>query len=134
MRGTKLSAEQAKFLQGRHFAMLATLNGNGTPQLTTVWYMLDHGRLIINTKRGRQKFVNMTRDRRVALLIDADYQYLTVSGTAREATERDPYKDIESLAIRYNGEAKGRRQARQQFSKEPRVSFEIVPARVLSGL
>ena len=117
-----------------HFAMLATLNRDGTPQLTTVWYMLDRGRLIVNTKRGRQKFLNMGRDQRVALLVDGDYSYLSVTGKAREATERNPLKDIETLAVRYQGERQGRRAARQQFWKEPRVSYEIVPDRVLSGL
>ena len=131
---TKLTRRQEEFLKGLHFAKLATLNKDGSPQLTPIWYMLDRGRLIINTARGRQKFVNMKRDDRVALLIDNGYSYLSVAGRAREATERDANKDIESLAIRYHGEKRGRKAAREQYWKQPRVSFEIVPERVISGL
>ena len=96
--------------------------------------MFEGGRLIINTARGRQKYVNVLRDRRVSLLIDDGYRYVSVSGTAREATERDANRDIETLAIMYTGEEKGRKSAREQFWKQERVSFEIVPARVVSSL
>jgi PPOX class probable F420-dependent enzyme len=130
----KFEKKVEDFLKGTHFAKLATLNKDGSPQLTPVWYMYENGKLIFNTSRDRRKFFNMKRDDRVAFLIDEGYPYVAIWGTAREAKERDPYKDIETLAIAYHGEEKGRKSAREIYHKQKRVSFEIVPRRVVSGL
>ncbi|MDV3292858.1 MAG: PPOX class F420-dependent oxidoreductase [Nitrososphaerales archaeon] len=123
-----------EFLKGVHFAKLATLNKSGSPQLTPVWYMYDDGKLIVNTAAGRVKHGNILRDPRVALLIDEGYKYVTISGRARVAKERDGHKDIETLAIMYTGEERGRKAARERYSKEERVSIEIIPRRVFSDL
>jgi PPOX class probable F420-dependent enzyme len=106
---------------------------DGSPQVTPVWYMLDHGKVIVNTTKGRVKYYNIRRDDRVCLLIDNGYSYVILFGKARIAEERDGKKDIESLAIRYHGE-KGRRSARSIYWKQPRISLEIIPDRVVSGL
>ena len=37
----ELSEKARAFLQERRFAVLATINKNGSPQLTTMWYLLD---------------------------------------------------------------------------------------------
>ncbi len=122
------------FLKGVHFAKLATLMRDGSPQVTPVWYMLEGGKLIVNTTTDRTKFRNVRRDPRVSLLVDDGYSYVTVFGAARVATERDPKKDIEALAIRYRGEEEGRKAARERYWKMDRVSLEIVPRKVVSGL
>lgn len=116
------------------FAKLTTLMKDGSPHTTPIWYMYDGGQLIVNTTRERQKFKNIQRDDRVALLIDDGYSYVLFRGRARVADERDAKKDIESLAVRYQGEEKGRKAARVQFWKQERVSLEIVPEKVVSGL
>ena len=122
------------FLKGVHFAKLATLNKSGSPQVTPVWYMYDDGKLIINTTADRVKYRNILRDQRVALLVDEEYKYVTISGRARVAEERDAHKDIETLAIMYTGEERGKKSAREIFSKQERVSIEIIPRRVFSDL
>ena len=120
------------FLDGVHFAKLATLMKSGGPQVTPVWYMMDQGKLIVNTTTDRTKFRNVKRDPRVCLLIDNGYSYVAVFGDARVASERDPMKDIEALAIRYRGEEEGRRAARERYWKMDRISIEVVPRRVVS--
>lgn len=130
----KFDKKTEDFLKGSHFAKLATLNRDGSPQLTPIWYMYDNGKLIINTTRDRQKFLNMKRDDRVAFLIDEGYRYVAIRGRAREAKERDPNGDIEELAISYTGEAKGRKSAREVYWKQRRVSFEIIPKHAFSDL
>ncbi|MDV3278574.1 MAG: PPOX class F420-dependent oxidoreductase [Nitrososphaerales archaeon] len=130
----KFDKKAGDFLKGTHFAKLATPNKNGSPQLTPVRYKYDNGKLIINTTRDRQKFLNMKRDDRVAFFIDEGYRYVATRGRAREAKERDPNEDIEALAVAYTGEEKGRESARDVYWKQQRVSFEIAPLRVFSGL
>ena len=49
-----LSEIARAFLQELRFAVLATINQDGTPQLTTMWYLLDvDDTILMNTKVGR---------------------------------------------------------------------------------
>ena len=43
------------FLEDRHLAVIATINPDGTPQQTAVWYVLDGDELLMNTVQGRIK-------------------------------------------------------------------------------
>jgi PPOX class probable F420-dependent enzyme len=134
MTGKKLTPKALEFLDGRHFGKLGTVMKDGSPHVTPIWYMLDGGKLIVNTTRGRVKYFNVKRDDRVCLLVDDGYPYLIIFGRARIAEERDGKKDIETLAIRYQGEERGKKAARSIYWKQPRVSFEIMPERIVSGL
>jgi PPOX class probable F420-dependent enzyme len=46
---------------------MATLNPDGSPQLTPVWAGLEDGQIAINTSVGRVKEENLRRDPRVSL-------------------------------------------------------------------
>lgn len=130
----KLGPKVEEFLKGTHFGKLATLMPDGRPQLTPIWYMLEDGKIIVNTTPDRVKYKNVLRDPRVCFLVDDGYPYVAIFGKARVAKERDSQKDIEALAVRYHGEEKGKRQAREYFSKQERVSLEILPERVVVDL
>ena len=122
------------FLNEVHFARLATVKKNGAPHLTPIWYMYEDGKLLVNTTPSRVKYRNIEREPRVSLLVDDAYSYLIVEGRARVAKERDAKRDIETLAIRYHGEDKGRKSAREIYWKMPRVSLEIMPERIIAQL
>jgi PPOX class probable F420-dependent enzyme len=128
---SRLDPKAEAFLKGVHFAKLATTMKDGSPQVTPVWYMIEDGRVIVNTTPARVKYRNILRDPRVALLVDDGYTYVMLRGRARIATERDGKRDIEALAIRYTGEEAGRRSARERYWKQPRASIEIIPERVV---
>ena len=134
MPGKKLTPKTLEFLEGRHFGKLGTVMKDGSPHVTPIWYMVDDGKLIVNTTNTRVKYFNIRRDRRVCLLVDDGYPYVIIFGKGRIAKERDGKEDIESLAIRYQGEERGKKSARAVYWKQPRVSIEIVPERVVSGL
>ncbi len=127
-------AEAEAFLEGKHFGKLATVRKGGSPHVTPIWYMYEDGRLIVNTTTDRVKYRNIRRDPRVSFLVDDGYPYVMVEGKARIATERDPKKDIEALAIRYRGEEAGRKSARDRYWKMDRVSIEIIPERIIQEL
>jgi PPOX class probable F420-dependent enzyme len=129
-----IDSKAEEFLKGKHFGKFATLRKDGSPHVTPIWYMYEGGKLIVNTTTERVKFKNVKRDPRVALLVDDGYPYVMVEGRARIAEERDPKKDIETLAIRYTGEERGRKAARDRYWKQERVSIEIVPERVVQDL
>lgn len=119
------------FLKGTNFGKLATVRKDGRPHVTPIWYMLDGGKLIVNTTTGRVKYHNLLRDPRVAFLVDREYTWVIIEGKARIASERDGKKDIETLAIRYTGEEAGRKAARDNYWKQPRASIEIVPEKII---
>ena len=128
-----LSEKARAFLQEPRFAVLATINQDGTPQLTTMWYLLeDDGTILMNTKLGRLKERNLRRDPRISICIEDDYNFLTINGSVQliDDLERTQH-DIFRLSARYHGEEKARRQLQEQFSQEARVSLLLKPERVI---
>lgn len=130
----KFDSKAEEFLGGKHFAKVATVKKDGSPHVTPIWYMYEDGRLYINTTTDRVKYYNIRRDPRVSLLVDDGYPYVIVEGKGRIANERDPKKDIETLAIRYTGEEAGRKSARERFWKMDRITIEIVPEKIIADL
>ncbi len=129
----ELSEKARAYLQELRFAVLATINQDGTPQLTTMWYLLeDEGSILMNTKVGRAKERNMRRDPRISICIEDGYDFLTINGTVEMIDDPEiAQNDIYRLSRRYHGEAKARRQMEEQFSKETRVSLRLKPESII---
>ena len=130
-----LSDKARAFLNERRFAVLATINADGSIQQTAIWYLLAGDTIIMNTKAGRLKDRNLRRDPRISICLEDGYRYLTISGNAeliedQETTQRDIYL----LAERYDGKAEAERWMREQFSKEQRVTIRLTPERVIEDL
>src|SRR5947199_4735839 len=113
-----LSKKAHAFLQELRFAVLATIHQDGTPQLTTMWYLLEEdGTILMNTKVGRAKERNMRRDPRISICIEDDYNFLTINGTVEMIDDPEiAQRDIYRLSARYHGEEKARRQMHEKFS------------------
>lgn len=129
----KFSEKARAYLQELRFAVLATINQDGTPQLTTMWYILENdGTITMNTKVGRAKERNMRRDPRISICIEDGYDFLTINGTVEMIDDPEiAQRDIYRLSTRYHGEEKARRQMREQFSKETRVSLRLKPEHII---
>jgi len=115
--------------------VLATINSDGTPQLTTMWYLLEEDTIVMNTKAGRIKERNMRRDPRIAICVEDGYNYVTISGTIEliddpEIAQRDIYR----LAVRYDGEEAARQKVADQFSKERRITLHLKCEHVIEDL
>ena len=88
------------------FANLATLNADGSPQVTPVWVDFDGTHLLINTARGRVKAKNLAREPRVAISIadpENPYRYLGIQGRVVEMTETGGDAHIDKMAKKYLG-------------------------------
>lgn len=121
------------FLEARRFAVLATINPDSTPHLTVMWYELRGDTIVMNTRLSRIKGRNLQRDSRISVCVEDGDRFVTISGTA--SLNADPavaQADIRSLAIRYDGEEEGAREARETFSKQDRVSIYLPISRVIS--
>ena len=127
----KLDDDVRAFLDAPRPADLATLNPDGSPQLSVIWYARRGDLVIVNTTAQRVKTKNMERDGRVALLVGDPQRYVRLDGDARlVATGAEALADIRALAVRYNGEAAAERTTRDVWSKEDRVTYAITVRRV----
>lgn len=102
-----------EFLEQPHYAVMATLNRDGSPQLTVMWYALapTDDVVIMNATRGLLKVKNLHRDPRLALCIEDGMRYVTVSGRATLVEDRSQQeREVnELIAPRYIGERLGSR-------------------------
>jgi len=132
---TSLSDKARAFLEEKRFAVLATINQDGTPQLTTMWYELQGDEIMMNTKVGRAKEHNLRRDQRIAICVEDEYHYVTLSGTAAlNDDQATAQADIRRLAERYHNPEKAAQMVRDQFANEQRMSLRLKIARVVEDL
>lgn len=128
-----LTAAMRAFLEEKRFGVLATINPSGTAQLTVMWYLLEGEDILFNTKRGRQKELNLRRDPRVSLVVEDGYRFVRITGRVTEVSGAETgHRDIHRLAIRYQGEDSAA-QAMERFSREERVSYRIAVANVYAN-
>lgn len=102
----EIPAEAQHLLKGKHFAHVATLMPDGSPQVSPVWVDVEDGQVLFNTAEGRLKPQNLRRDPRVAISIVDDenpYESMLIRGKAVELTQEGADDHIDALANRYMG-------------------------------
>lgn len=67
--GIPLSNATLRLVDGKNYAVLATVNPDGGPQTSVVWVGRDDGDLLFSTVEGRVKHRNMLRDPRVSVTV-----------------------------------------------------------------
>ena len=67
--GIPLSEETLALLDGKNYAVLATVNPDGSPQTSVMWVGRDGGDLLFSTVAGRVNHRNMSRDPRVSVTV-----------------------------------------------------------------
>jgi PPOX class probable F420-dependent enzyme len=99
--------DEAKHLfENKDFAHVATINPDGTPQVSAVWIAMDGDLITFNTAEGRVKPKNLRANPAVAISIhdqENPYESLIVQGKAVEITPDGADDDIDALAKRYLG-------------------------------
>ena len=64
-----LNEETIRLLDGKNYAVLATVNPDGSPQTSVIWVGRDGGDVLFSTVEGRVKHRNMVRDPRVSISV-----------------------------------------------------------------
>jgi PPOX class probable F420-dependent enzyme len=114
------------FLEEPRFAVVATIQPDGLPHQTVLWYELQGDEILLNTAAGRVKDRNLRRDPRVSFCLEDGYRYLTITGAATLIDDQQvAQEDIRRLAVRYHGEAEGDAMSRELFSKQERVTIRL---------
>ncbi len=102
----QVPAEAKHLLEGKHFAHVATLMADGSPQVSPVWIDVEGDLVTFNTAEGRLKPENLRRDPRVAISItdsDNPYESVLIRGRTVELTHEGADEHIDALAKRYMG-------------------------------
>jgi PPOX class probable F420-dependent enzyme len=92
-------------LDGENFAVVATLDRDGSPHTSTVWYVRDGDTVLFSTAGHRAKARNLERDPRVSLTVydlANPYRAIDIRGTAE--LEVDSGRELPArLTQRYLG-------------------------------
>lgn len=122
------------FLQQPLAAQLVTLNPNGTPQVTIMWFKYENGALLFTTTTDRVKFRNIQKDPRAALgVVDPTnmYKWVIVHGTLSVADHPDPVRFYEELARHYlNLDDAGVAAWRKTATLDKRVVLRLTPTQI----
>jgi PPOX class probable F420-dependent enzyme len=103
-----LSPEAIRLVDGRNYAVLATINKDGSPQTSAMWVGLNGNDVLMSTVEGRLKHRNMVRDPRVSVTVidSADPEnYVELRGTVTMAPDIGTAFD-NSLSWKYDGRDK----------------------------
>ena len=131
VRSGAFDARTRDFLGEPRDAFVTTINKDGSPHMTVIWYDLRGDEVLINTTDDRVKYRNLERDPRVSIVIGSGAHYVRVDGTARKtAIGAEALRDIHDLAVRYEGADAAERDTRDIYSKKRRVTYLVSPRRV----
>ena len=103
------STDTVRLLDGPNYAVLATINADGSPQTSAMWVGRDGSDLLMSTVEGRVKHRNMVRDPRVSVTVldSADPEiYVELRGLVTMTPDIGRKVDTE-LSWKYDGKDPG---------------------------
>jgi PPOX class probable F420-dependent enzyme len=125
----ELSAKARKLFEDPNILFVATVNADGSPQVTPVWTALDDGRPTFNTAVGRAKERNLRRNPWVGLSLtarDDPMSKVDMVGRVIEFVEGDlALAQIDDLSEKYIGQ-----RPYPWLGNDRRVKIVVEPVRV----
>ncbi|QKW08257.1 PPOX class F420-dependent oxidoreductase [Streptomyces sp. NA04227] len=131
----ELSSKLKELLDTPVFITVATVQPDGSPQVSPVWVKRDGNDVLFSTTVNRRKTKNMERDPRVSIVLqpaDSPYTYAEIRGEALMTTEGGQ-ELIDELSVKYTGKAYADFNAHAATDSE-RVVVRVTPQRVLGSL
>ncbi len=134
--------EVADFLAEAHSATLCSIDANGFPHPTAMWYALLDGFIHFSTYAKSQKVVNLSRNPKAAVLIESGENYsdlrgVTVQGNAEIVPDPQLAGDVLlAIADRYPGLDAGLDPANRELvlrnRAQKRAAIRIIPTNTIS--
>ena len=132
-----LPSDVRRFLaEAGRFAVVATINADGTAHQAVAWYLLDGDSLVLNSMAGRRWPANLVRDPRVSVLVADGYRWVSLRGAVQVVSDQARAQaDIAAMARRYHADdpAAAEREI-STFETQERVTFVLRAARVAADL
>jgi PPOX class probable F420-dependent enzyme len=100
-------AELWKFIERQRSIQIATINQDGSPHLTTLWFAILDGKIVLETFTKSQKVVNLRRDPRIAALVESGEVYdqlrgVSINTTAELVTDVDEVHRLHLAVVSRN--------------------------------
>src|SRR6478672_9410707 len=99
---TMSDGEIEQFLAENMKVQVATIGPDGSPHLTTLFYVVEDGMIAFWTYARSQKVVNLRRDPRITCLVEDGEDYFELRGVSISGKARllEDYDDIHALGSR----------------------------------
>jgi PPOX class probable F420-dependent enzyme len=133
-------AEVEDYLAASMKVQVASIGPDGTPHLTTLFYVLHEGRIAFWTYASSQKVKNLERDPRLSCLVETGSDYfelagVSVQGTAEIVRDEDRIRQVgtavtHAMSGGVNLGDLGREIVENQVRK--RVAIIVTPTKVAS--
>ena len=94
-----------EFVEGQRSLQVATINPDGTPHLSTLWFAVVDRSIVFETFTKSQKIVNLRRDPRITLLVEDGHAYEELRGAVLHGVAElhgDP-EEVQHLAAAVMG-------------------------------
>jgi len=134
--------ELSSFLKRQISLQIGTINKDGSPHLTTMWYFYDGESFVFHTYTKSQKIINLKRDSRITLLTEAGSQYsdlqgIIVYGNAEIINGKDSIEEVirymEMVGEKYIKDEDGAQYIEGMKLQAPKRSVVIVkPSKFIS--
>ena len=121
----ELAENVRQYLQETRMAVFGSINRDGSPHLTGLWYELRGDEIILNTGTATRKLRNLRRDPRASVCVidHSPARHVTLEGTVTFDDEH-VLEDLTRLASRYAGPEAGPGIA-QNIAKIPHITLKL---------
>jgi PPOX class probable F420-dependent enzyme len=133
-------SEVADYLEASMKVQVASIGPDGAPHLTTLFYVVDEGRIAFWTYASSQKIKNLERDPRISCLVETGTDYfelagVSITGSAEIVRDKDRIRQIgtavtHAMSGRVDLGDLGRDIVEKQVQK--RVAVIVTPTKVAS--
>jgi PPOX class probable F420-dependent enzyme len=133
----QLSPAAREFLDSLRFAVVATINPDGSPHQAVAWYAFEGDVIVVNSADGRRWPANLRRDPRIELTVADGYRYLQLGGTVEVDDDQGRAQaTIAAMARRYHADDPTHAEdlIANRFRLQHRVDFRLRPTVVRADL
>jgi len=123
----------ARRLREERIIWLVTIDANGMPQPSPVWFWWDGASFLIYSQRGQAKLRHIQRHPQVALHFDGDGQggdIIIFTGMARLDPEAPPANQHAEYAQKYRWGFERIHQTAEQFAADYAIALRVTPQQV----
>ncbi len=119
------------FLADRRYAIIATIDPDGSPHQAVAWYLLEGDALVVNSAEGRRWPANLRRDGRISVVVEDGLRWVGLVGHVEVVDDQERAQaDIAAMARRNEEPAEAEALIRDRFERQRRVSFRLHPSSI----